>query len=493
MVVKLNSATLGMISGDVGKPAYDRDAVRPGIAHIGVGGFHRSHEAMYVNRLLSESDQAGWAIAGIGVLPSDRSMRDVLGAQDNLYTLATRAPDGSSEAQIIGSIVDYRYVPDDPTGALRLLTSDAIKFVSLTITEGGYRINDETGEFDSTGRDVVEDLARADGPPATVFGLITEALRRRRALGIKPFTVLSCDNIEDNGGVARRSFTAFAALKDPELAEWMKENVSFPSSMVDRITPATTAQSREFVERSYGIDDGWPVVSESFVQWVVEDRFTLGRPALERVGVQLVDDVRPYEAMKLRLLNASHQAMSYLGILAGHTYVHEAVNDPDISAFVLGYMTDEATPTLAPVPGVDLGQYRQDLLSRFSNPAIIDTLARQVVDGSERIAKFLLPVARERLLADKPVDHIALVIAAWAEYIRQTTRSSGLDALHDSRAAELVRASEGEAAGRIILDLPLFGTIGQNPDFVAAYRIARSRLLADGPIPAIRALTRVDR
>ncbi|WP_382309408.1 mannitol dehydrogenase family protein [Herbiconiux sp. UC225_62] len=489
--VELDASTVDSLPPAVARPRYDRTQLGHGIVHIGVGGFHRAHEAAFVDRLLDDPAQRSWGIVGIGLLASDAAMRDALGAQDGLYTLVTRAPDGESEARVIGSLADYVFAPDDAARALEALTDRATKIVSLTITEGGYLLDPATGRFDARDPGVVADLERGDEPPRTVFGLLTEALRGRRSSGIPPFTVMSCDNIEGNGDVARQALVAYAGLEDAGLAAWIEQNCAFPNSMVDRITPATTPEGRAWVADRFGIDDRWPVISESFVQWVLEDDFTAGRPPFELAGVQLVDDVRPYEMMKLRLLNASHQAMSYLGILAGHEFVHDVVTDDDYAGFLLGYMTEEATPTLAPVPGIDLEAYRLELLARFSNPAIADTLARQVVDGSERIAKFLLPVARERVELDQSVDHIALILAAWGEYIRVISDRDGVSALNDVRAEELAALAASESAdGAELLTLPVFGALGRSPILVDAYRRARRRLLSEGPREAMRRLRR---
>uniref|UniRef100_UPI002869D42A mannitol dehydrogenase family protein n=1 Tax=Deinococcus sp. TaxID=47478 RepID=UPI002869D42A len=303
-MVKLNSAALTGPLPRVEVPHYDPRTLRTGIVHFGVGGFHRSHEAMYLDRLLNTGQGHEWGICGVGVLPHDARMRDVLREQDNLYTLLTKAPDGAEEARVIGAIHEFLFAPDDPEAVIEKLAHPNTRIVSLTVTEGGYSLNNVTGEFDPSG-DVQHDL-RPSVTPKSVFGLLTEGLRRRRERGVPPFTVMSCDNIQGNGHVTHKVLTAFATVKDPELGAWIGQQVAFPNSMVDRITPATTDQIRQEVA-AYGIDDAWPVVGESFTQWVLEDHFTLGRPALEQVGVQVVSDVEPYELMKLRLLNASHQ------------------------------------------------------------------------------------------------------------------------------------------------------------------------------------------
>ncbi|MFC4454518.1 mannitol dehydrogenase family protein [Deinococcus sonorensis] len=487
-MVKLNLAALASLGPAVEVPRYDPRQLTTGIVHFGVGGFHRSHQAMYLDRLLNAGGADTWAICGVGVLPGDVQMRDVFQAQDQLYTLVTRSPEGVQEARVIGAIHRFLFAPDDPEAVLEVLADPATRIVSLTVTEGGYSLNNATGEFDPSGADVQHDL-QPGAVPRSTFGFLTEGLRRRRERGVAPFTVVSCDNIQGNGHVTQRVLTAFARLKDPQLGEWIAQQVAFPNSMVDRITPVTTDQTRQEVQRDYGLEDRWPVVAESFTQWVLEDHFTLGRPALDRVGVQLVQDVEPYELMKLRLLNASHQAMSYLGLLAGYSYVHDVCRDPLFTAFLLGYMQREAIPTLRPVPGIDLERYCHDLVSRFSSPAIQDTLARLIVDASERIPKFLLPVVREQLTRGGELAHAALVVASWAAYVAAVGRGEQ-PALVDPRAeALLAAAAQDQQTPGAFLNLPdVFGELGQDGRFRAAYLQARASLAALGPLGALRAV-----
>src|SRR5713226_3695538 len=352
--VALSTETLAALSGRVAVPRYDRSLIRAGIVHFGVGGFHRAHQAMYLDRLMNAGLARDWGICGVGVLEADRGMKRVLDAQDCLYTLVEKHANGEYEARVVGSIVEYLFAPDDPDAVIARLADPAIRMVSLTITEGGYSIDDSTGRFDPTTADVARDLER--GAPQSVFGLITAGLVRRRVSGQPPFAIVSCDNLQGNGESTRRVFSEFARFLDPELADWIEREVDFPSSMVDRITPATTDQDRASVAQQFGIVDAWPVVCEPFTQWVLEDSFASERPPLETAGVQVVDDVAPYELMKLRLLNASHQGLCYFGRLCDYIYVHETAQDPLFQRFLRGYMDDEATPTLAPVPGVDLDQ-----------------------------------------------------------------------------------------------------------------------------------------
>ncbi len=290
---------------------------------------------MYLDRLMNKGQALDWGICGVGVLPADRKMKQVMDAQDGLYTLVLKHGDGTYEPRVIGSIVAYLFAPDDPEAVIEEMAAPSIRIVSLTITEGGYNISDVTGEFDAATPGVLADL-EPGAVPRTTFGLVTEALRRRRERGAAPFTVMSCDNLQGNGRLARRAFTAFARLKDPDLGDWVEREVSFPDSMVDRITPVTTDADRAEITERFGIDDRWPVVCEPFTQWVLQDTFTAGRPPYQDAGVQVVGDVEPYELMKLRLLNASHQALCYFGYLCGYRLVHQAARRPAVPGVPAG-------------------------------------------------------------------------------------------------------------------------------------------------------------
>ncbi|MGV9712001.1 mannitol dehydrogenase family protein [Gordonia sp. NPDC003424] len=462
-------------------PSYDRAGLRTGIVHFGVGGFHRAHQAMYLDRLLELGDASGWGICGVGVRPPDTAMRDALAPQDGLYTLTLKHPDGAVERRVIGSIVEYLYAPDDPEAVIEKLASPDTEVVSLTVTEGGYNFSPSTGEFDATNPDIVADLAD-DAVPRTVFGLVTEAAARRRTRGVGSFTVMSCDNIQGNGEVARTTFLAFARLKDPAVAEWMAEHTCFPNSMVDRITPATPPDLRAEVAEQTAIDDRWPVVAEPFTQWVLEDHFSMGRPELESVGVQVVDDVTPYELMKLRLLNASHQALCYFGYLLGHRYVHDATTDPLIRTLLQRYMSEEGRPTLQPVPGVDLDDYTATLIERFSNPAIADTIARLCQDSSDRIPKWLVPVIRERLDADGDVALAAAVVASWTRYAEGVDENGEPIEVVDPLADRLVPLAQESRTRTLafVADRDLFGDLVDDERFTRPYLWALESLRHKG-------------
>ena len=487
---RLTTARLGSLSKAVAVPAYDRSAVTPGIVHLGVGGFHRAHQARYVDDLLAAGVR-DWGIVGVGLLPHDVRMRDALAAQDHLYTLLERSPDGSVQGRVIGSILDYLFAPDAPSEVLSLLTDPRIRIVSLTITEGGYHVNQATGGFDASDAAIQTDL-QPEATPTTAFGYVVEALSRRRAAGVAPFTVMSCDNIAGNGEVARQMIVAFANLRDPELGAWIESEVAFPSSMVDRITPATTDADLEEVVWRFGIEDAWPVVCEPFTQWVLEDHFPQGRPPFEQAGVQMVADVEPYELMKLRLLNASHQALCYLGYLSGYRYAHEVCADPLFVDFLLGYMAQEGTPTLPPVPGVDLPGYHRELVERFANPYIRDTLARLCAESSDRIPKWLVPVISSQLASGGTVRRSALVVAAWARYAEGVDEQGTPIDIVDRRRAEVMgRAiAQREDPLAFLRNRDLFGDLIDQPGFTEPYAEALASLHAVGARKTLEAWDR---
>jgi len=469
-MIELRNSTVATLAEEVRVPAYDRTGLTAGIVHFGVGGFHRAHQAVMIDDLLGQGLARDWAICGVGVMAADAGMRDALLAQEGLYTLVVKHPDGRREARVIGSIIDYMYAPDDVEAVIERIASPQVRIVSLTVTEGGYNIHPVTGEFDLSNAQVRADL-EPGAAPATVFGITVEALRRRRERGVTPFTIMSCDNLQDNGAVAHRSFVAFATAKDAELGAWIDSAVSFPNSMVDRITPVTTDEDRSQIAETFGIDDRWPVVCEPFLQWVLQDSFTDGRPPYESTATQLVSDVEPYELMKLRLLNASHQGLCYLGHLMGYRLVHEAAADPLIAEFLRAYMDREATSTLKPLPGIDVDDYKTQLIERFSNPGVRDTVARLCAESSDRIPKWLLPVVREQLAAARPVHLSAAIVASWARYAEGVDEQGEPIQVVD-RIAERVMANAAEHPRdrhSFIRDRDLFGDLIDDAVFVADY------------------------
>ncbi|MBC2602580.1 mannitol dehydrogenase family protein [Puniceicoccus vermicola] len=418
MTIQLNNANLGKLDSRIQRPNYDRKEVSQSIMHVGVGGFHRAHQAEYADDLLNQGGDKTWGYCGVGLLRHDARMDAIMRAQDCLYTLVERGPEGNS-ARVIGSIGEFVYAPDNREAVIEQMASPKTRIVSLTITEGGYYFA-SNGELDAAHPDLVMDLENPHAPSCS-FGYLLEALDRRRLRGLSPFTIMSCDNVQGNGEVAKKMLSAYAELRDPALRNWMDTNCLFPNSMVDRITPATTDELRILVREEFGIEDDWPVMTEPFKQWVIEDHFIDGRPRWEDVGAQMTEDVLPYELMKLRLLNGTHQALCYIGLLLGKELVHETMEDSEIRTLCRRMMDEEATPTLSPVPGIDLTEYKDSVIERFANPAIRDQLSRIGIYGSSGIPKFVLPCISEQLKKGGSIKLLSFVIASWFRFL------SGLD------------------------------------------------------------------
>ena len=488
--MKLDAHHLDQLPTGVARPAYALEHLRHGIVHIGVGGFHRAHQAAYTDALMNTGEGLDWAICGVGLREEDRAMRDALAGQDHLFTLFELGDQPDTEVRVIGALRDMLISADGIEPVLTKLADPSTRIVSLTITEGGYCIDDSTGEFRTDLPVVQHDLAHPQSPQGT-FGVLCEALQRRRDAGTGPFTVMSCDNLPHNGAVARKALLAFARLRDPALADWIAEHVSFPNAMVDRITPMTSAAHTRQLAEQHGIEDAWPVVCEPFLQWVLEDDFVAGRPAWERVGVQFTDDVTPYEAMKIKLLNGSHLALTYLGFLQGYRFVHETLADPLLRRYMRTFMDEDVTPQLAPVPGIDLEAYKDSLTERFSNRAIADQLERVCSDGSSKFPKFIVPTANQLIAMGQPLDRVALVVAAWALYLGGVDERGERYRIPDPRAADCqarVAQRDGLAA-RVLGDETIFGTaIPASKPFVAAFERQYDSLRNHGVSHTLRTL-----
>ncbi|MGB8811978.1 MAG: mannitol dehydrogenase family protein, partial [Paracoccaceae bacterium] len=401
-------------------PTYDRSQLTPGIVHIGLGNFHRAHQAVYLDDLFAMGEGQDWAILGAGVRTGDAKMRDALAAQDYLSTVIELDPAGP-RGRRIGSMIGFIAV-EPANGALIAAMSDpAIRIVSLTVTEGGYYIDAATGSFDANNPDIVADAAHP-ATPNTAFGAILAALKARRTAGVPPFTVMSCDNLPGNGHVTRTTVLGLAKLSDPAFADWVAAHVAFPNGMVDRITPATGPRERALAAR-FGLDDPVPVTCEPFRQWVLEDNFPLGRPALEKVGVTFTDQVHRFEAMKIRILNGGHAIIAYPSALMDLTLVHEAMGNPLVRAFLDKVERTEVLPYVQPVPDTNLDDYLALIVDRFSNPEIADTTARLCLDGSNRQPKFIVPSLRDNLAAGKMPDGLILLSALWCRYCYGETES----------------------------------------------------------------------
>ena len=459
--IDLNRANLGRFAAPIRTPGYDVAAVTPGIVHLGLGGFHRAHMARYTHALMERRpDTLAFGIVGAGLRPADRAMFDSLAPQDGLYSLVERS--GTEEAvTIIGSLAALAYAGEDSTALLDTVADPRIRIVSLTVTENGYCLNRATKELDPDHPLIQRDLAEP-ARPASAIGVVVEALRRRRDASQPAFTALTCDNIQHNGAVLRAAVLALARLRDPALATWIEHEAAFPNTMVDRITPVTAPADIAYVAERYGIGDRWPVVCEAFTQWIIEDRFPAGRPAWEEVDAQFVADVAPYEAMKLRLLNASHLAVAGLGRLAGLSYIDETMREPLLRDYMAALMDRETGPTLPPVPGIDLPDYKRTLIERFANPAIKDTVERVNSDAPLNV---LMDPIRARLATGESVELLALALAAWMRRMRgEDEAGQPIDIRHPLAALLQERAAAGGADPAPMLGIePLFGDLGRNP------------------------------
>jgi mannitol 2-dehydrogenase len=479
MSVKLSAAALAHLPAGIAVPRYRRSDLSAGIVHIGVGNFHRAHQAVYLDDLFNAGRDHDWAIVGSGVRVPDITVREKLKEQDWLTTVVEQEAD-TTNIRVTGSMIDF-VLPYDNAALLDALSQPSIRIVSLTVTEGGYYISPATQHFDPAHPDIVHDAQHADAPK-TAFGLIAAGLKRRRAAGTAPYTVMSCDNIPGNGHVAENAVAGLAELADPELARWIRANVAFPNSMVDRITPATTDRERAILRDKCGLEDNWPVFCEEFRQWVVEDKFPAGRPALETVGVTFTSDVSPYELMKIRILNGGHAAIAYPAGLLDIHFVHEAMEDAQIPAFLEKLTKREILPVVPPPPNTDLDAYRAQVARRFANPKIADTIQRLCFDGSNRQPKFILPSAADRLKSGASVKGLALVSALWCRYCYGEAESGKPIAPNDPSWERLQAAAKparsNPAAFLKLRDI--FGELAENSDYVSAFSHALSALWARG-------------
>jgi mannitol 2-dehydrogenase len=452
--IRLNSQNLPQLQ-KVQASNYDRPSLKHGIVHVGVGGFHRAHLAVYIDRLLSKFSTHDWSICGVGLTPFDAAMRDALAPQDYLYTVIERAAIGSS-ARVIGSITDYIFAPGNSEAVIAKMAHPDTHIVSMTITESGYYYNESTHELDIEHPDIAFDLA-GQGPPRTIFGYLAKALLRRLEAGLKPFTVMSCDNMQKNGHITRNMLLSFARLYDPTMAAWLSENGAFPNSMVDRITPRTVDADKVSLAEEFGVEDAWPVVTEPFMQWVLEDNFSDGRPPFEKVGVQVVPhvrDVEDFELIKLRLLNAGHSAMGYLAYLAGFTYIHEVIADPLFYQYIYHMMHEEVKPLLPQISGVDVDEYIDTLLQRFSNPTLKDEVTRICLGGSGKVPQFILPSIAEQIIARGPLSRLTLCIASWFRYLNGVDEEGNGFMIDDPMAEELlIKAREGGVQPNSLLNI----------------------------------------
>jgi mannitol 2-dehydrogenase len=471
-LAELSGATLGQLDARIITPRYDRSALGRSIVHIGVGGFHRAHQAVYLDDLCGRG-QTAWSITGAGVLAADAAMAAALQPQDHLYTLITRDTHGTT-ARVIGSIVDYVLASPDVGPLVDRLAAPETRIVSLTITEGGYPVDEATGAFIAPPADAI--------PPA--FVALARGLAARRAAGLGGFTVLSCDNIMGNGETARTATLGVCAMVEPGLEDWVGRNASFPNGMVDRITPQTAPSDREFLAAEYGLADRWPVVAETFIQWVIEDEFAQGRPPYEDVGVLLTQDVRPYETLKLRILNAGHSTTTYMAALVGHVYIHDIIADPLLARYMQRFHDDEVTPSLPPVPGIDVEDYKRVVAERFANPEVRDQVARVCLDGSSKFPKFLIPTIESQLDKGGPIRLSALALAGWCQYLLGKDEQ-GRDIVLSAdprmeQARAFAEASRSDPAAFLGFDAVFSERLSADPDFRTAFVTALESLRSAG-------------
>lgn len=478
---RLSNATLASLPPTVARPAYDRAAVTPGIVHLGIGAFHRAHQAPVIDDLLA--GDPSWGIVAASL--RSPATRDALGPQDGLYTLAVSGAEGVTH-RVIGCVGELLVVPEDRERLIARMADPRVRLVSLTVSEKGYCHDPATGRLAEDHPLVVADLANPRAP-SSVPGLIVEALARRRGAGAAPFAVMPCDNLPDNGNTVRRIVARFATLRDADLGRFVEGEVAFPATMIDRITPATTDADRAAVAAATGLEDAWPVVTEPFSQWVVEDRFPAGRPDFAAAGVTVSDKVPAYERMKIRLLNGPHSTLAYLAVQIGFETVAEAMHDATLVRFLEAMMREEIEPTLKPDGLGDLSDYRRETLTRFANPALRHRTRQIAMDGSQKLPQRLLGSVRDRLKAGAPIDRLGLAVAAWMRWVVGTDEAGKPHDLNDPLAPKLTAIAakagrDAEAlAGGLLAVKEIFGEdLSTDPRLKAAVTPALASLLTHG-------------
>ena len=484
-MTKLSLVTVRGLRAEVATPTYARTSLTPGIVHFGVGNFHRAHLAVYLDALFNMGLNHDWAIIGAGVMPSDELMREKLASQDYLTTVVEQDANYSA-ARVTGPMIDF-IPPSERKRLMSTLVDPAIRIVSLTVTEGGYMINPATGKFDPDHPALQRDAKNPDDP-TSVFGLILHGLRARKAAGLVPYTVMSCDNVPHNGVVTRNAVAGLARLMDAGLADWIEANVAFPNAMVDRITPATSDRERQMTVDMFGIEDKWPVFCEEFKQWVIEDKFTAGRPAFEKVGAQFVPDVTPFEYMKIRILNGGHAVIAYAGSLLDVHFVHDTMLHPLVHGFFEKVQREEIMPTVPPVPNTSIPDYYKLIYKRFSNPKIGDTERRLAFDGSNRQPKFIVPVIADNLKAGRGISGLALESALWCRYCAGTTDTGKVVEANDPvwpRLNALALKSKDDPTQWLTMD-DIYGDVAKDETFRTAFAGWLSMIWRDGAAKAMQ-------
>ncbi|MGQ7843872.1 mannitol dehydrogenase family protein [Granulosicoccus sp. 3-233] len=483
--VSLSLETLDDLPEAVARPCYGRDSLSAGIVHFGVGNFHRAHQGIYLDALMNEGRDLDWAVIGASVMPGDAQARDQLMSQDWLGTVTAQSAT-TSDSRVTGVMIDY-LPPADSAAILAALENPAIRIVSLTVTEGGYFVDAESGLFDAQHPAIKADATNFDSP-STVFGLITRALRTRRNRGQQAFTVMSCDNLPHNGMVTRRAVVGMASLVEPALALWIDAHSSFPNGMVDRIAPATGDRERRLVADKLGIADAAPVFCEDYLQWVLEDKFVDGRPRWEAVGVQFVEDVTPFETMKIRILNGGHALIAYPAGLLDIEGSGDAMAHPLISGFLDRVEREEILPIVPPVPDTDLEAYYAAIVSRFRNPHVVDTVRRLCLDGSNRQPKFIVPSIIDRTTEGDSVEGLALASALWCRYCFGETESGAVIEANDPSWGHLVERARAARSdpGAWLGMREIYGDLAHVRLFSQPFTRALKALWADGTESTLR-------
>lgn len=485
-MTRLNQQTLAQAGEQASVPTYDRKALRPGIVHLGLGAFHRAHQAVYTDTVLAEGDLR-WGIVGVSLRQPDT--RDALAPQDNLYTLGIRGINGGNEGEqlrVVASLVATLVAPESPAAVLAAMSHADCHIISLTVTEKGY-CHDPAGNTLLLGHpDIAHDLIHPESPKSAI-GFIVRALANRRDAGLPPFTVLSCDNLPSNGKTSRGLVLAFAQQIDAGLADWIRMHGAFPNSMVDRIVPKTTDDDKQAIAARLSVDDAWPVVTEPFTQWVIEDKFCGPRPAWELAGATMVDEAEPYEHAKLRMLNGSHSSLAYLGSLAGYVTVDQAIRDDGLRTFVEQMMTEEIAPTLQR-PG--LAEYRDELVSRFRNPALKHKLQQIAMDGSQKLPQRLLGTIRARLDQGLSSERLCFAIAGWMQYLRGKDEAGLMYAINDPLAESLKAAAAiDDISQRVDALLSIDAVFGSDLkdriEFVSVVKAHARRIDQEGVLQAL--------
>lgn len=480
-MLDLSHATLRHLSGRVDVPRYERSRLTPSIVHLGVGGFHRAHQAVYLDDLARQGSTE-WGEVGVGL--RSPATREALSGQDHLFTVVQQGP-GDVRARVAGAMTDHLFAGEDGGAVLDRLVDARTRLVTMTITGDAYCLGPDGFREDAP--EVLSDLRRPHAPESW-FGYLTEALSQRRRAGLGGFTVLSCDNLADSGDAARAALVGYARLRDETLARWIEHHVSFPDSMVDRITPGCDDAVRGLVAEEFGVRDQLPVVTEPFTQWVVEDRFCQGRPPLEDVGVQVVADVAPYKLVKTRLLNGTHTAMAYLGWLGGHRTSAEVVADPVMRAFLVEMLRTEVAPLLPHLPDMGTDDYVTSVLERLGNESIADPLSRLCRRGSTKVPAYVLPSLVEAREQGRPAPLLVLALAGWFRYLRGTDLDGRSIDVSDARLEELrPRALRGGADPGALLAAPCVADVLEADSALCAdLRRAMEDLDEYGVAPAIR-------